>query len=105
MQQMTKIVANIQEDSSSEASRPPAFKTTSMKAPECFDRTQPFKVRSFIKSCQLILHNDPESISQYRKKALYATPFLIRRAAKWIDTYLSHITNQDPIGSQFMITI
>ncbi|MBW0553184.1 hypothetical protein O181_092899 [Austropuccinia psidii MF-1] len=34
MQQMTQIVANLQAASSSEASRPPAFKTASMKAPE-----------------------------------------------------------------------
>ncbi|MBW0540562.1 hypothetical protein O181_080277 [Austropuccinia psidii MF-1] len=54
MQQMTQIMANLQAASSSESSRPPAFKTPSMKAPECFDGTQPFKVRSFIKSFQLI---------------------------------------------------
>ncbi|MBW0589921.1 hypothetical protein O181_129636 [Austropuccinia psidii MF-1] len=34
MQQMTQIMANLQEASSSEASRTPAFKTPSMKAPE-----------------------------------------------------------------------
>ncbi|MBW0579426.1 hypothetical protein O181_119141 [Austropuccinia psidii MF-1] len=39
-----------------------------MKAPECFDGTQPFKVRSFIQSCQLIFHNDPANFSQERKK-------------------------------------
>ncbi|MBW0592429.1 hypothetical protein O181_132144 [Austropuccinia psidii MF-1] len=50
MQQMTQIMANLQAASSSEASRPPAFKTLPMKAPECFDGTQPFKVRSFIQS-------------------------------------------------------
>ncbi|MBW0499236.1 hypothetical protein O181_038951 [Austropuccinia psidii MF-1] len=37
MQQMTQIMANSQEASVSESSRPPAFKTPSMKAPECFD--------------------------------------------------------------------
>ncbi|MBW0588981.1 hypothetical protein O181_128696 [Austropuccinia psidii MF-1] len=57
MQQMTQIMANLQAASSSEESRPPAFKTPSMKAPEFFDGTQPFKVRSFIQSCQLIFHN------------------------------------------------
>ncbi|MBW0537541.1 hypothetical protein O181_077256 [Austropuccinia psidii MF-1] len=51
MQQMTQIRANIQEASSSAASRPPAFKTPSMKPPKCFDRTQPLKVTSFIQSC------------------------------------------------------
>ncbi|MBW0503308.1 hypothetical protein O181_043023 [Austropuccinia psidii MF-1] len=52
MQQMTQIMANIQEASSSEASSLPAFKNPSMKEPEWFDGTQPFKVRSFIQSCQ-----------------------------------------------------
>ncbi|MBW0464572.1 hypothetical protein O181_004287 [Austropuccinia psidii MF-1] len=75
MQQMTQIMANIQAAASSEVSRPPAFKTPSMNVPECFDGTQPFKVRSFIQSCQLIFHNDPENFSQDRKKALYATFF------------------------------
>ncbi|MBW0551495.1 hypothetical protein O181_091210, partial [Austropuccinia psidii MF-1] len=46
MQQMTQIMANLQEASSSGSSRPPAFKTPSMKAPECFDGTQPFKQTS-----------------------------------------------------------
>ncbi|MBW0526342.1 hypothetical protein O181_066057, partial [Austropuccinia psidii MF-1] len=43
IQQMTQVMANLQLASSSEASRPPAFKTPSMKAPEFFDGTQPFK--------------------------------------------------------------
>ncbi|MBW0569144.1 hypothetical protein O181_108859 [Austropuccinia psidii MF-1] len=85
MQQMTQIMANLQAASDSESSRPLAFKTPSMKEPECFDGTQPFKVRSFIQSCQLIFHNDPENFSQDRKKFLYATPFLIVSAAKWIE--------------------
>ncbi|MBW0584812.1 hypothetical protein O181_124527 [Austropuccinia psidii MF-1] len=96
IQPMTQIMANIQEASSSEASRPPAFKTPSMKEPECFDGTQPFKVRSFIQSCKLIFHNDLPNFAQDRKKVLYATSFLIGRAAKWIKTYLSNLTNQDP---------
>ncbi|MBW0574086.1 hypothetical protein O181_113801 [Austropuccinia psidii MF-1] len=95
MQQMTQIMANLQAASSSEASRPPAFKNPSMKAPECFDGTQPFRVRRFIKSCQLIFHNDLANFTQDRKKVLYATLFLIGRAAKWIETYLSNLTNQD----------
>ncbi|MBW0571728.1 hypothetical protein O181_111443 [Austropuccinia psidii MF-1] len=95
MQQMTQIMANLQAAASSEASRPPAFKPPSMKAPECFDGTQPFKVRSFIQSCQLIFHNDLENFSQDRKKVLYATSFLVGRAAKWIEPYLSNLTNQD----------
>ncbi|MBW0533725.1 hypothetical protein O181_073440 [Austropuccinia psidii MF-1] len=67
-----------------------------MEAPEFFDGTQPFKVRSFIQSCQLICQNDPENVSQDRKKVLYATSFLIGRVSKWIERYLSNITNQDP---------
>ncbi|MBW0593981.1 hypothetical protein O181_133696 [Austropuccinia psidii MF-1] len=66
MQKMTQIMANLQAASSSEASRPPAFKTPSMKAPECFDGTQPFKVRSFIQSSQLIFHSDLASFAQDR---------------------------------------
>ncbi|MBW0491314.1 hypothetical protein O181_031029 [Austropuccinia psidii MF-1] len=63
MQKMTQIMANLQAASSSKESRPPVFQTPSMKAPECFDGTQPFKVRSFIQSCQLIFHNDPANFS------------------------------------------
>ncbi|MBW0502129.1 hypothetical protein O181_041844 [Austropuccinia psidii MF-1] len=92
MQKMTQIMANLQEASSSESSRQPAFKTPSMKAPERFDGTQAFKVRSFIQSCQLIFHNDLENFSQERKKVLYATSFLIGRAAKWIEPYFSNLT-------------
>ncbi|MBW0562893.1 hypothetical protein O181_102608 [Austropuccinia psidii MF-1] len=96
MHQMTQIIANHQEYLSSEASRLPALKTKSMKAPECFDRTQAFKFRSFIQYLQLIFHNDLENFSQDRKKILYATSFLIDRAAKWIESYLSNLTNQNP---------
>ncbi|MBW0543197.1 hypothetical protein O181_082912, partial [Austropuccinia psidii MF-1] len=96
MQQMTQIMANIQAALVSDSSSPPAFKTPSMKAPECFDGTQPFKVRSFIQSCQSIFHNDAANSSQYRKKVLYATSFLIGRDAKWIGLYIFNHTNQDP---------
>ncbi|MBW0538072.1 hypothetical protein O181_077787 [Austropuccinia psidii MF-1] len=67
-----------------------------MKAPECFDGTQTFKVRSFIQSCQLIFHNDLANFSQETKKILYAKSFLIGRAAQWIEPYLSNLTNQYP---------
>ncbi|MBW0467402.1 hypothetical protein O181_007117 [Austropuccinia psidii MF-1] len=96
MQQMNQIMANLQEDLASDAARPPAFKTPSMKAPEYFYGTQQFKVRNFIQSCQLIFHNDLENVSQNRKKVLYATSFLIGRAEKWIEPHLSNLTNQDP---------
>ncbi|MBW0484685.1 hypothetical protein O181_024400 [Austropuccinia psidii MF-1] len=95
MQKMTQIMANLQAAASSEISRPPAFKTPSIKAPKCFHGTQPFKVRSFIQSCQLTFHNDPANFSQDRKKALYSTSFLVGGAAKWIDPYLSNLTNQE----------
>ncbi|MBW0572829.1 hypothetical protein O181_112544, partial [Austropuccinia psidii MF-1] len=66
-----------------------------MKASECFDGTQPFKVRTFLQSCQLIFHNEPANFSQDRKKVFYATSFLIGRAAKSIEPYLSNLTNQE----------
>ncbi|MBW0501483.1 hypothetical protein O181_041198 [Austropuccinia psidii MF-1] len=96
MQKITKIMANIQEASSFASSRPPAFKTPSMKAPECFDGPQQFKVRSFIQYLQLILHNDLQNLTQDKKKVLYATSFLIGRDAKWIEPHLSNLINQDP---------
>ncbi|MBW0565228.1 hypothetical protein O181_104943 [Austropuccinia psidii MF-1] len=100
MQQMTPIMANLQAAASSEDSRPPAFKTPSMKEQECFNGTQPFKVRSFIQSCQLIFHNDLANFSQEKKKVLYATSLLVGRDAKWIEPYLSNLTNQ---GSSYLL--
>ncbi|MBW0460427.1 hypothetical protein O181_000142 [Austropuccinia psidii MF-1] len=67
-----------------------------MKAPGCFDGTQPFKVRRFIHSFQLIFHNDKENFSEDSKKVHYATSFLNGRAEKWIKPYLLSLTNQDP---------
>ncbi|MBW0462845.1 hypothetical protein O181_002560 [Austropuccinia psidii MF-1] len=96
MQQMTQIMANLQVASSSEESRPPAFKTPSMKAQECFYGTRPFKVRSFIQPSQFIFHNYLENFSQDREKALYATSFFNGRTSKWIEPYLSSLTTQDP---------
>ncbi|MBW0470025.1 hypothetical protein O181_009740 [Austropuccinia psidii MF-1] len=96
MQQITQSMANIQAVSYSEESRPSAFKSSSMKAPECFDETQPFKVRSFIKYCKLISNNNLANFSQDRKRVFSATPFLIGRAENLIEPYLSNITNQDP---------
>ncbi|MBW0462743.1 hypothetical protein O181_002458 [Austropuccinia psidii MF-1] len=80
---MTQRMANLKADSSPESSRPPAFETPSMKAPECFDRTQPFKVRSFIHSCQSIFHNGPVNLSQDRKNILIdsgaTNPFIAKQ--------------------------
>ncbi|MBW0462287.1 hypothetical protein O181_002002 [Austropuccinia psidii MF-1] len=95
MQHMTQSMANPQEASLSETSRPPAFKTPSMKEPKCFGGTQPLKFGSFIHSCKLICYNYPENLSQDRKKVFYATPSLIGRAAKWVEPYLSNLTNQN----------
>ncbi|MBW0579306.1 hypothetical protein O181_119021 [Austropuccinia psidii MF-1] len=67
-----------------------------MKAPEGFDGTQPFKVRSFIHSSQFNFHNYLANFSQDRKKVPYATSFLIGRVAKWIEPSISYLTNQDP---------
>ncbi|MBW0485966.1 hypothetical protein O181_025681 [Austropuccinia psidii MF-1] len=91
MQQMTQIMANFQA-----ASRPPAFKTPSMKAKDSFDGTQPLKVRSFLQSFQLFFHKDKENFSEERRKVLHATSFLIGRAAQWIEPYLYNLTGQDP---------
>ncbi|MBW0472765.1 hypothetical protein O181_012480 [Austropuccinia psidii MF-1] len=96
MKQMTWFMANLQEASSSEASRPLAFKTPSMMVPECYDGTQTFKVRRFIQSCQFIFLNHPANFYQDRKKVLYATSYLIGRDEKWIKTSFSNLTNQDP---------
>ncbi|MBW0579125.1 hypothetical protein O181_118840, partial [Austropuccinia psidii MF-1] len=67
-----------------------------MKAPDSFDGTQAHKLRGFIQSCQLIFHNDPASFCSDRKKVLYSAYFLTGRAGKWIEPYLSNISNEDP---------
>ncbi|MBW0485898.1 hypothetical protein O181_025613 [Austropuccinia psidii MF-1] len=73
MHQMTQIMANLQESLPSKASRPPALKTLSMKIPNFFYGTQPSK-----------------------KKVLYSSSFLIGRASKCIEPYVSNLSNQDP---------
>ncbi|MBW0477070.1 hypothetical protein O181_016785 [Austropuccinia psidii MF-1] len=77
-------------------SKDPAFKTPFMKVPDSFDATQAHELRGFIQSCQLIFHNDPENFFSDRKKVLYSTSFLTGRAGKWIEPYLSNISNEDP---------
>ncbi|MBW0577760.1 hypothetical protein O181_117475 [Austropuccinia psidii MF-1] len=86
---------NIQSSSSSEVSRPPDLKTPSLKAPDFFYETQPFKLRSFIQSFQLICHNDRANLPEDRKKFLYSTSFLTCRAENWIEPYLSNLTNHE----------
>ncbi|MBW0477156.1 hypothetical protein O181_016871 [Austropuccinia psidii MF-1] len=85
MQQMTQIMSNLQEASSSEASRPPAFKTSSMEAPECLDLTQPLKVTSFIQSCQFIFHNDQEISLKTKSNFFMPLHFSLAGLQKWIE--------------------
>ncbi|MBW0553575.1 hypothetical protein O181_093290 [Austropuccinia psidii MF-1] len=73
-----------------------SFKTPSMKAPDSFAGTQAHKLRGFIQSCQLIFHNYPANFFSDRKNVLYSTSFLTGRAGKWIEPYLSKISNEDP---------
>ncbi|MBW0573031.1 hypothetical protein O181_112746 [Austropuccinia psidii MF-1] len=77
-------------------SKAPAFRSPSMKAPDSFDGTQAHKLRGFIQSCQLILHNYPAIFFSDRKKVLYSTYFLTSRAGRWIEPYSSNISNADP---------
>ncbi|MBW0560523.1 hypothetical protein O181_100238 [Austropuccinia psidii MF-1] len=77
-------------------SNAPAFKTPSMKAPDSFDGTQAHKLRGFIQSCQFVFHNDPVDFFSDRKKALYLASFLTGSAGKWIEPYLSNISNEYP---------
>ncbi|MBW0471627.1 hypothetical protein O181_011342 [Austropuccinia psidii MF-1] len=90
MGQLTQAVAP------RDTSSAPEFKTPSMKAPDSFDGTKAYKLRGCIQSCQLIFHNDPANFHFERKKLLYSTSFLTSRAGKWIESYLSNISNEDP---------
>ncbi|MBW0577230.1 hypothetical protein O181_116945 [Austropuccinia psidii MF-1] len=95
MEQMATIMGQLsQAEAPRDDSEAPEFKNPSRKAPEFFDGTQPHKLRGFIQSCQLILHNDPANFFTYRKKVLYSSSFLTGRAGKWIETYLSNISNR-----------
>ncbi|MBW0495817.1 hypothetical protein O181_035532 [Austropuccinia psidii MF-1] len=67
-----------------------------MKAPDSFDGTKAYELRGFIQSCQLIFTNEPETFSYDRKTVLYQTSFITGRAGKWIEPYLSSISNEDP---------
>ncbi|MBW0588636.1 hypothetical protein O181_128351 [Austropuccinia psidii MF-1] len=96
MEQMTQFMGKLtQEVSPRDDSKAPAFKTPSMKAPDSFYGTQAQKLRGFMESCKVIFHNDPENFFSDRKKALYLTSFLTGRAGKWIELYLSNISNED----------
>ncbi|MBW0554074.1 hypothetical protein O181_093789 [Austropuccinia psidii MF-1] len=97
MEKMTQVMEQLtQAVSPRNTSKAPAFKTPSMKAPDSFDGAKAYKLRGFIQSCQLIFHNDPANIFSDRKMVLYSTSFLTGRAVKWIEPYLSYISNEDP---------
>ncbi|MBW0485235.1 hypothetical protein O181_024950 [Austropuccinia psidii MF-1] len=82
MQQMTHIMVNLQAAPSSEASIQPAFKKPSVKEPDGFEGTKPFKFWSFIQSFHLFFHNDKENFFEKKKNALYSPSFLTGRTAK-----------------------
>ncbi|MBW0475906.1 hypothetical protein O181_015621 [Austropuccinia psidii MF-1] len=97
MEQMTQLRGKLtQAVSPRKNSKAPALKSPSMKAPDSFDGTQAHKLRGFIQSCQLIFHNDPENLFSDRKKVLDSPSFLTGRDGKWIESYLSNISNEHP---------
>ncbi|MBW0524290.1 hypothetical protein O181_064005 [Austropuccinia psidii MF-1] len=97
MEQMIQLMGQLtQAVFPRDASKAPAFKTLSMKAPDYFCFTKSYKFRRFIQSCQLIFHDDPGNFFSDRKKLLYSTFFLTGRAGKWIKPYLSNISNEGP---------
>ncbi|MBW0593478.1 hypothetical protein O181_133193 [Austropuccinia psidii MF-1] len=97
MERIVTIMGQLsQEAAPRDNSKAPEFKTPSMKAPYSFDGTQVHKLRGFIQSCQLIFHNYPANFFSDRKKVLYSTSFLTGRPGKWIEPYLSNISNEDP---------
>ncbi|MBW0539810.1 hypothetical protein O181_079525 [Austropuccinia psidii MF-1] len=97
MEQMATIMGQLsQEEPPRDNSKTPAFKTTSIKAPNYFDGTQAHTLREFIQSCQFIFHKDPANFFSDREKVLYSTSFLTDRAGKWIEPHLSNICKEDP---------
>ncbi|MBW0482152.1 hypothetical protein O181_021867 [Austropuccinia psidii MF-1] len=86
MEQMTQFMRQLTEAVAPQnTSRAPEIKTPSMKAPDSCDGTKAYKLREFIKYCQLIFHNDPENFFSDRKKVLSPTSFLTVRAGKWVE--------------------
>ncbi|MBW0484894.1 hypothetical protein O181_024609 [Austropuccinia psidii MF-1] len=97
IEQMTQFMGQLtQAVSPRDTSQAPAFKTPLMKVPYSFDGTKAYKLRVFIESFQLIFHNDHTNFFSDRKKVLYSTFFLTGRAGKWIEPYVSNISNEDP---------
>ncbi|MBW0546672.1 hypothetical protein O181_086387 [Austropuccinia psidii MF-1] len=96
MEQMATIMGQLtQAEAPRDNSKAPAFNTPLIKAPDSFNGSQAHKLRGFIQSCQLIFHNEPENLFSDRKKVLYSTYFLTGRAGKWIEPYLSNLSNED----------
>ncbi|MBW0567645.1 hypothetical protein O181_107360 [Austropuccinia psidii MF-1] len=97
MEQMTQFMGQLtQAVATRENFKAPAYKNPSMKVPDYFDGTQAYELRGLIQSCQLIFHNAPENFFSDRKKVLSSTSFLTGRAGKWIEPYLSNVSNEDP---------
>ncbi|MBW0499012.1 hypothetical protein O181_038727 [Austropuccinia psidii MF-1] len=97
MEQMATIMGQLSQASDlRDNSKAPAFNTPSMKAADPFDGTQAHKLRGFIHSFQLIVHNYLAHFFSYWKNALYSTSFLTGRAGKLIEPYLSNISIEDP---------
>ncbi|MBW0592297.1 hypothetical protein O181_132012 [Austropuccinia psidii MF-1] len=96
MEQMTQFMGQLTEAvTPGDISKAPYFKTPSMKAPNYFYGTQAHKLRGFIQSFHLVFHNDPANFFPDRKEVLYSTSFLTGRDGKWIEPYLSNISNED----------
>ncbi|MBW0522654.1 hypothetical protein O181_062369 [Austropuccinia psidii MF-1] len=71
MEQMTQFMGKLtQAVVPRDNSKAPAFKTSSMKAPDSFYGTQAHKLRGLIQSYQLIFQNDPANFFYDRKKVL-----------------------------------
>ncbi|MBW0523880.1 hypothetical protein O181_063595 [Austropuccinia psidii MF-1] len=91
MQQMTHIMANIQAASSSESSIPPDFKTSSMKAPECLDGTQPFKIEPHLSN---LTNQDPNyllnswNLFESKLFPLFGDPNEVRKAESELDSLI-----------------
>ncbi|MBW0460364.1 hypothetical protein O181_000079 [Austropuccinia psidii MF-1] len=92
MHKITQIMTNIEGASSSEASRPPAFKTPFMTSPDCFDKTQSNSEASFsLPYLSNLTNKDPEylldnwGISESQLFTLFGDPNEVRKAEAELD--------------------
>ncbi|MBW0506096.1 hypothetical protein O181_045811 [Austropuccinia psidii MF-1] len=91
MEQIATIMGQLSQAAAPrDNSKAPAFKVQPMKAPDSSDGTQAHKLKGSMHSCQLIFYNYPANFFSDRKKVLTG------RAGKWIEPYLSNISNEDP---------